>query len=37
MRIINSEFIVSAVKQSQYTKDDLPQIVLVGKSNVGTS
>ena len=37
MRIINSEFIVSAVKQSQYPKDDLPQIVLVGKSNVGKS
>ena len=37
MRIINSEFIVSAVKQAQYPKDDLPQIVLVGKSNVGKS
>jgi GTP-binding protein len=37
MRIINSEFIVSAVKQTQYPKDDLPQIVLVGKSNVGKS
>lgn len=37
MRIINSEFVVSAVKQSQYPKDDLPQIVLVGKSNVGKS
>ena len=35
MKIVNSEFIVSAVKQYQYPKDDLPQIVLVGKSNVG--
>ena len=37
MRIINSEFVVSAVKQVQYPKDNLPQIVLVGKSNVGKS
>ena len=25
MKIVNSEFIVSAVKQYQYPKDDLPQ------------
>ena len=30
-------FEVSAVKPSQYPKNDLPEIVLVGKSNVGKS
>lgn len=37
MVIKNSEFTISATKPSQYPKDDLPQIVLVGKSNVGKS
>lgn len=37
MKIVNSEFIISAVKPEQYPKDNLPQIVLVGKSNVGKS
>ena len=37
MKIKNSEFTISAVKESQYPKDGLPQIVLVGKSNVGKS
>ena len=35
MIIKNPQFEVSAVKPSQYPNNDLPQIVLVGKSNVG--
>ena len=37
MLIKNPEFKISAVKPAQYPKDNLPQIVLVGKSNVGKS
>lgn len=37
MRIVDSEFVISAVKPSQYPKDNIPEIVLVGKSNVGKS
>ncbi|MBR3325006.1 MAG: YihA family ribosome biogenesis GTP-binding protein [Clostridia bacterium] len=37
MKIKNSEFTISAVNPRQYPNDDLPQIVLVGKSNVGKS
>lgn len=37
MIIKNSEFTISAVRPSQYPQDQLPQIVLVGKSNVGKS
>ena len=37
MIIKNAEFTISATKPSQYPKDNLPQIVLVGKSNVGKS
>lgn len=37
MKVKNSEFTISAVKPSQYPNDGLPQIVLVGKSNVGKS
>lgn len=37
MKIKNSEFTISAVKPSQYPNDDLHQVVLVGKSNVGKS
>ena len=37
MIIKNCEFTISATKPSQYPKDNLPQIVLVGKSNVGKS
>ncbi len=37
MKIINPKFEISAVKPSQYPKNNLPQIVLVGKSNVGKS
>lgn len=37
MKIKNAEFTISAVQESQYPKDDLKQVVLVGKSNVGKS
>lgn len=37
MIIKNAEFTVSATNPNQYPKDDLPQFVLVGKSNVGKS
>ena len=37
MIIKNPEFKVSAVSPKQYPNDDLPQVVLVGKSNVGKS
>ena len=37
MIIKNPKFEISAVKPTQYPNYDLPQIVLVGKSNVGKS
>lgn len=37
MLIKNPEFKISAVSPNQYPDDGLPQIVLVGKSNVGKS
>ena len=37
MIVKNPRFEISAVKPSQYPSNDLPQIVLVGKSNVGKS
>lgn len=37
MIIKNPQFEISAVRPAQYSKNDLPQIVLVGKSNVGKS
>ena len=37
MLVKNPKFEISAVKPSQYPKNDLPEIVLVGKSNVGKS
>lgn len=37
MIVKNPQFEISAVKTAQYPKNDLPQIVLVGKSNVGKS
>ena len=37
MIVKNPKFEVSAVKESQYPTNGLPQIVLVGKSNVGKS
>lgn len=37
MLIKNPEFKISAVSPNQYPDDNLPQVVLVGKSNVGKS
>lgn len=37
MKIKNATFTISAVRENQYPKDDLKQVVLVGKSNVGKS
>ena len=37
MIVKNPKFEISAVKPSQYPKNNLPEIVLVGKSNVGKS
>lgn len=37
MIIKSSDYAVSAVKESQYPKDDLPEIALAGRSNVGKS
>jgi len=37
MQVNNPKFEVSAVKPEQYPKNNLPEIVLVGKSNVGKS
>lgn len=37
MIIKNSEFITSAVKPSQYTEPDYPEIAFAGRSNVGKS
>ena len=37
MIINNPKFEVSAVKPAQYPKNDFPEIVLVGKSNIGKS
>ena len=37
MIVKNPRFEISAVSPKQYPDDDLPQVVLVGKSNVGKS
>ena len=37
MIIKNPQFEVSAVSEKQYPKNGLPEVVLVGKSNVGKS
>lgn len=37
MIVKNPKFEISAVRPSQYPSNDLPEIVLVGKSNVGKS
>lgn len=37
MIIKNPKFEISAVSPKQYPKNNLPEIVLVGKSNVGKS
>ena len=37
MQVKNPQFEISAVQSNQYPKTNLPEIVLVGKSNVGKS
>ncbi|TLS39212.1 ribosome biogenesis GTP-binding protein YihA/YsxC [Pseudalkalibacillus caeni] len=37
MKVTKSDFIISAVKPDQYPEDDLPEIALAGRSNVGKS
>lgn len=37
MIIKSSSYAVSAVREDQYPKDDLPEIALSGRSNVGKS
>lgn len=37
MKIVNSEFITSAAKPSQYLSDGLPEVAFIGRSNVGKS
>lgn len=37
MIVKNPKFEISAVSQKQYPKGDIPEVVLVGKSNVGKS
>jgi len=37
MKIISAEFVISAVAPKQYPTDGLPEIALVGRSNVGKS
>ncbi len=37
MNIHNVEFLISAVNKTQYPKNNLPEIAMVGRSNVGKS
>ena len=37
MKITSAEFIISAMRRSQYPEDHLPEFMLVGRSNVGKS
>jgi GTP-binding protein len=37
MKIKQSQFVTSAVKQDQYPESELPEIAVVGRSNVGKS
>ena len=37
MKVNKSEMIISAVSEKQYPQDDLPEVVLLGRSNVGKS
>lgn len=37
MNILNPKFIISATKKSQYPTTNLPEVVLIGKSNIGKS
>ena len=37
MKITSAEFVISAIRRSQYPVDNLPEFMLVGRSNVGKS
>ena len=37
MKIKNVDLVISAVRRSQYPTDELPEFLLVGRSNVGKS
>lgn len=37
MKITNAVFVISAMRRSQYPTDNLPEFMLVGRSNVGKS
>lgn len=37
MKITSANFVVSAMRRSQYPTDELPEFMLVGRSNVGKS
>lgn len=37
MKITSTELFISAVRQSQYPEDSLPEFLIVGRSNVGKS
>ncbi|MDQ0090841.1 GTP-binding protein [Paenibacillus anaericanus] len=37
MKVVNAEFVISAVGPDQYPVDGLPEIALAGRSNVGKS
>lgn len=37
MKIVSTELIISAVRQSQYPKEESPEFLVVGRSNVGKS
>ncbi|MDD4548120.1 MAG: 50S ribosome-binding GTPase, partial [Bacilli bacterium] len=37
MKIKSVDIIISAVRRSQYPTDELPEFLLVGRSNVGKS
>jgi len=37
MKVTRAEFVISAASPSQYPKDNLPEVALVGRSNVGKS
>ena len=37
MKITSAELVISAVRQSQYPTDNIPEFLIVGRSNVGKS
>ena len=37
MQVETAEFVLSAMREDQFLKDDLPQVAFIGRSNVGKS